>query len=94
MTKLPNPIQDLINELNKLPGIGPKTSERFVFFLLKQPKKELEKLSCAVQHLKDKIKLVFDLRLEEPYESYLLEYIYERQQALIQEVKQIAQRLS
>jgi hypothetical protein len=55
------------------------------------------KISALVTHvimLKDKVKLVFDLRLEEPYESYLLEYIYERQQALIQEVKQIAQRLS
>ncbi len=51
----------------------------------------------VVTHLvkrKDEVKLVFDLRLEEPYESYLLEYIYERQQVLIQEVKQIAQRLS
>ncbi len=39
------------------------------------------------------VKLVLDLELIEPYESYLLEYIYERQQTLIKEVKQIALKL-
>jgi len=28
MPKFPEPISNLINEFNKLPGIGPKTSER------------------------------------------------------------------
>ncbi len=56
MSKLPESIQKLIEEFNKLPGIGPKTSERFVFYLLKQSKLELEKFALALSHLKDKIK--------------------------------------
>lgn len=50
-------IERLIDEFNKLPGIGPKTAEKFVFYLLSQPKAELEKLGQAVEHLKDKIQI-------------------------------------
>lgn len=57
MPNHPETIQNLIREFNKLPGIGEKTSERFVFYLLKQPKSELEKLGLAIEHLKDKIKI-------------------------------------
>ncbi|MFA5069927.1 MAG: recombination mediator RecR [Patescibacteria group bacterium] len=57
MPNHPETIQNLISEFNKLPGIGDKTSERFVFYLLKQPKTELEKLGLAIEHLKDKIKI-------------------------------------
>lgn len=57
MPNHPETIQSLIQEFNKLPGIGEKTSERFVFYLLKQPKAELEKLGLAIEHLKDKIKI-------------------------------------
>ena len=55
MPKFPEPIQNLINEFNKLPGIGPKTSERFVFYLLKQPKEEISRLAQVLENLKDKI---------------------------------------
>lgn len=55
MPKFPEPIQNLINEFNKLPGIGPKTSERFVFYLLKQPKEEIVKLTHVLENLKNKI---------------------------------------
>lgn len=57
MPKYSEAIEKLIIEFNKLPGIGGKTSERFVFYLLKQPKQELEKLGLAIEHLKDKIKI-------------------------------------
>ena len=56
MPKFPTPIQNLIDEFNKLPGIGPKTSQRFVFYLLNQPKEELEKLVQALTGLKTQIK--------------------------------------
>lgn len=55
MGRLPESIQNLIEEFNKLPGIGPKTSERFIFYLLKQPKKELDQLAERLKHLKEKI---------------------------------------
>jgi len=52
MLNYPDPIQKLIQEFNKLPGIGPKTAERFVFYLLKQPKEEIELLTKALEDLK------------------------------------------
>jgi len=38
-------------------------------------------------------KVVVELMLVEPYESYLIEYIYARQQALVNEIKTIANKL-
>jgi len=55
MHKLPLPIQNLIQQFAKLPGIGPKSSERLVYHLLKKPKDELSKFSYALDHLRDEI---------------------------------------
>ncbi|PIP17716.1 MAG: recombination protein RecR [Parcubacteria group bacterium CG23_combo_of_CG06-09_8_20_14_all_35_9] len=55
MNYFPPAIQNLIDEFNKLPGIGPKTSERFVFYLLKQSEEEIEKFAKAIENLKKKI---------------------------------------
>ncbi len=55
MNSYPQSIKELINRFNQLPGIGPKTAERLVFYLLNQPKEELVKLGSAFEHLKDKI---------------------------------------
>src|SRR6056297_1433669 len=38
MTTFPTEVKNLINSLSQLPGIGPKTAERFVLFLLKKDK--------------------------------------------------------
>lgn len=51
----PAPIRKLIQELNKLPGIGSKTSERFVYHLLRQPKTEIDALVQELQAVKDSI---------------------------------------
>lgn len=56
MYRFPSAIQELINQFNKLPGIGPKTSERFVLHLLRQPIGELEHLTSAIQQLRQTIK--------------------------------------
>ena len=40
----PAPIQKLINDFCVLPGVGRKTAERFVLYLLKRPKNELASL--------------------------------------------------
>lgn len=53
----PPSLQALINQFNKLPGIGPKTAERFAFYLLRRPKEELEKFAQALLTSKNKIKL-------------------------------------
>lgn len=45
---IPKTIQDLIDEFAKMPGIGPKTASRLVFYLISRPKDEADKLGQAV----------------------------------------------
>jgi recombination protein RecR len=51
----PEPVARLIDELQKLPGIGPKTAQRLTFFLLKRPSEEVQALSEALAQLKSQI---------------------------------------
>ncbi|GAW93632.1 recombination mediator RecR [Calderihabitans maritimus] len=50
-----DPLAKLINELNKLPGIGPKTAQRLAFHLLNSPKEEVISLANALIEAKEKI---------------------------------------
>lgn len=50
---LPSSIQNLIDEFSKLPGVGPKTAARLVFYLLTKPKSEVKTLSESVLALVD-----------------------------------------
>jgi recombination protein RecR len=52
---LPEPIQDLVLALERLPGIGPKTASRLAFYLLRAPEEVSGKLSEALTGLKTKI---------------------------------------
>jgi recombination protein RecR len=52
MAILPAPLQDLINALERLPGIGPKTASRLAFFLLRAPDDLSQQLAEALQQLK------------------------------------------
>lgn len=52
---LAEPIARLIEELGKLPGIGPKTAQRLTFYLLRQPAEEAHALAEAIEDVKDKI---------------------------------------
>jgi len=49
---LPRPIQNLIDEFAKLPSVGPRQAARFVFYLLNQPKEEIEKFAKKLFILK------------------------------------------
>ncbi len=51
------PIARLIEELNKLPGIGPKSAQRLAYHILRSPDEEAKALAEAVLTLKEKIKL-------------------------------------
>jgi len=51
---LPDPIQDLIFALERLPGIGPKTASRLAFFLLRAPEELSGQLAEALTELKTK----------------------------------------
>lgn len=52
--KYPRAIQNLISRLSEFPSVGPKTAERYVFYLLKQPAGQLKELAAAVGDLKEK----------------------------------------
>jgi len=56
MTKYPNIIQNLIDEFSHLPGLGPKSAERLVFYLLKQQNEFLINLAGNITSLKKYIK--------------------------------------
>ena len=45
----------LVNELTKLPGVGPKTAQRLAFYIFKLPKTEAQRLSEAIMEVKEKI---------------------------------------
>jgi recombination protein RecR len=49
------PVQDLIDELGRLPGIGPKSAQRIAFHLLKVPKTDAARLARAIVEVKDKV---------------------------------------
>lgn len=49
---LPAPIQNLIDALSRLPGVGPKTASRLVFYLLRAPEHFSTDLAQALDNLK------------------------------------------
>lgn len=49
---LPEPIQNLINALERLPGIGPKSASRLAFHLLRAPEEMSTQLADALNGLK------------------------------------------
>ena len=51
------PVSRLIEEFNKLPGIGPKTAQRLTYFLIRMPEEEARALAEAILAVKEKIVL-------------------------------------
>src|SRR3954471_23862789 len=49
------PVQDLIDELGRLPGVGPKSAQRIAFHLLKLPKDDALRLARTITEVKDKV---------------------------------------
>ena len=50
------PIQELIDQLGRLPGIGPKSAQRIAFHLLKAPAADVEELSAAIDEAKRSVR--------------------------------------
>lgn len=50
--KIARAVSRLIEALEKLPGIGPKSAQRLTFYLLHNPQSELDKFSLALSRLK------------------------------------------
>lgn len=57
MSTTPSALSALIEELVRLPGIGPKTAQRLAFHLLKVPRDQAAALAKAVVALKDRTRL-------------------------------------
>ena len=49
------PVQELIDELGRLPGIGPKSAQRIAFHLLKMEKVDALRLARAITEAKDRV---------------------------------------
>ena len=49
------PVQTLIDELGRLPGVGPKSAQRIAFYLLKLPKDDAVRLATAITEAKDRV---------------------------------------
>ncbi len=52
MPILPEPVQNLINAFERLPGVGPKSASRLTFFLLRAPDEASKNLADALYKLK------------------------------------------
>lgn len=63
------PVARLIDELNKLPGIGPKSAARLAFYMLKSPKEQTQALADAITEMKNRIvfcSVCFNITEEDP----------------------------
>ena len=49
-------LQKLIDELGKLPGVGPKSAQRIAFHLIKIPEQDALSLAVAIQQAKQKVR--------------------------------------
>ncbi len=55
MPQLPEPLERLISELSRLPGVGPKTAQRLAFHLLRADRQRAESLAQAIVDMKLRI---------------------------------------
>jgi recombination protein RecR len=52
---LPPSLQELIEQLKKLPGIGGKSAQRLAFHVLRTPREDADKLCQAIRDVKDRV---------------------------------------
>ena len=55
MTIIAEPISRLVDELSRLPGIGPKTASRLTYYLLRAPDEQAIALAEAIRQLKERL---------------------------------------
>ena len=51
----PEPLTRLIEELQRLPGVGPKSAQRLAFHMLKAPREHADRLATAIRDLKERV---------------------------------------
>jgi len=52
---LPDPLMRLIEEFQRLPGIGPKGAQRLAFHVLKTPREQTDALASALREVKERV---------------------------------------
>lgn len=52
-----DPVEELIEQLRKLPGIGPRSAQRIAFHLLHVPKEDAEALANAIIEMRRRVRL-------------------------------------
>ncbi|HKC90155.1 MAG TPA: recombination mediator RecR [Candidatus Limnocylindria bacterium] len=55
MNPYEGPVQALIDELGRLPGVGPKSAQRIAFYLLKADPQDAKRLARAIEEAKDRV---------------------------------------
>ena len=51
----PDPLKRLVEQLQRLPGIGAKSAQRLAFHVLKTPREDVERLAEAMREVKDRV---------------------------------------
>lgn len=51
----PDPLGRLVEQLQRLPGIGAKSAQRLAFHILKTPREEVDRLTDAMREVKDRV---------------------------------------
>lgn len=57
MAKLPRAVTELVNNLERLPGIGPKSATRLAFYLLTTPEEYVAGLADSIVKIKSQVKI-------------------------------------
>ncbi len=55
MYNYPSSVEKLVNNLSRLPGVGPKTAQRLAFYILKEPVRDAEELAEAINEARQNI---------------------------------------
>jgi recombination protein RecR len=55
MATRPDPLSKLVEQLQRLPGIGAKSAQRLAFHILKTPREEVDRLTDAMREVKDRV---------------------------------------
>ncbi len=55
MSSYAAPVQDLIDELGRMPGVGPKSAQRIAFHLLKIPTEDALRLATAITEARQRV---------------------------------------
>lgn len=51
----PEPLAKLVEQLQRLPGIGAKSAQRLAFHILKTPREEIDRLAAAMTEVKERV---------------------------------------